>query len=459
MDRRLVEAAQTGNVPALHILMKENPLLLRSAALVGGDTPLHIACIGGHVDFVKEVINLSPELSEELNRDGLSPLHIASGNGDVEIIRALLQVNSNLCTIMGKERRIPLHYAAIKGRVYAIRQLLSCCADSIMGVTARGETPMHLALKNNQFAAFKFLVEYLNQNQREDLLNNKDNQAFADFYKLNRTALQMQIVELVLDRTYFPEGTVDVNFLNKKGLTPLDVLLMEGGDNEIEEMLREAGAVKAEDLQPQQQVALSPNVVVTNETPPTNDRLRQGRTQSLSEQLQNYFKYDKLRDSPSEVRTTLLVLSVLIATATYQAVLSPPGGIWQDDYSPSNSTNNGTTYSRAHIAGQAVMGTNNMVSFGLFLIFNSIGFFMSLHMINFLTIGFPLQIELQVSIIALAATYDTCMTALTPVRSLSISYTIISVLLPIFITISTKVIRDNAKKARCTLRWVTTWSS
>ncbi|KAI5647532.1 hypothetical protein M9H77_33537 [Catharanthus roseus] len=430
--------------------MKENPLLLRSAALVGGDTPLHIACIGNHVDFVKELINSSPELSEELNRDGLSPLHIASANGDVEIIRALLQVNSNLCTFKGKDRRIPLHYAAIKGRVHAIRELLSCCADSIMGLTARGETSLHLALKNNQFLAFKFLVEYLNQNQREDILNNKDNQG--------NTILHLAIVELVLDNTYFPEGTVDVNFLNKKGLTPLDVLLLEGGDNEIEEMLREAGAVKAENLQPLRQAALSPNVVVMTETP-TNDRSRQGRQQSLSKQLQNYFKYDKFRDSPSEVRTTLLVLSVLIATATYQAVLSPPGGIWQDDYSPSNSTNSGTTYSRAHLAGQAVMGTNNMVSFGLFLIFNSIGFFMSLHMINFLTIGFPLQIELQVCIIALATTYDTCLTALTPVRAMSISYTVVSALLPVLIYISTKVIRDNAKKTSCALRRVTPWSS
>lgn len=215
MDRRLVEAAQTGNVRDLHTLVKDNPLLLRSAALMDGETPLHIACIGGHTDFVKEVISLMPEFSAELNRDGLSPLHIASANGEVEILGALLQVNSNLCTIRGKERRIPLHGAAIKGRLHIMRELLSARPDSIGDATARGETSLHLALKNNQFEAFKFLVEYLQQHHMESILNKKDNQGDTLLH-LAVSRKQYEVIELVLDRTYFPEGTVDVNFLNQK---------------------------------------------------------------------------------------------------------------------------------------------------------------------------------------------------------------------------------------------------
>ena len=43
-------------------------------------------------------------------------------------------------------------------------------------MTALGETLLHLALKNNQFETFKFLVEYLKQLHKEDILNKKDNQ-------------------------------------------------------------------------------------------------------------------------------------------------------------------------------------------------------------------------------------------------------------------------------------------
>lgn len=238
----------------------------------------------------------------------------------------------------------------------------------------------------------------------------------------------------------------------------MDVLLSLGGDSEIEEMLREAGGVRAEDLRTSQQAALSHShsVHVITENP-TTEQSRGNLPQSLSKQLQNYFKYDKLKDSPGELRHTLLVLAVLIATATYQAVLSPPGGVWQDNYIPDNSSssNNATVVSRAHTAGEAVMGNTNIISFGLFLVFNSIGFFMSLHMIYFLTHGFPLQIELQVSLFALTLTYDTSMAALTKTQGIFISFTVISSGLPIIIAIATRLIRNYSKKLNCTLGRVT----
>ena len=176
MDRRLIEAAQTGNVQDLQNLIKEYALLLRAAPLAGSETPLHIACIGGHTDFVKEVLKLRPEFAEELNQDGFSPLHIASGNGDIQIVKELLQVNCFLCLIKGRERRIPLHYAAIKGRIHVIHELLSACAESVGYVTGRGETILHLALKNNQFEAFEFLVQYLLRSNNGEILNKKDHQ-------------------------------------------------------------------------------------------------------------------------------------------------------------------------------------------------------------------------------------------------------------------------------------------
>lgn len=45
----------------------------------------------------------------------------------------------------------------------------------------------------------------------------------------------------------------------------------------------------------------------------------------------------------SDVRNIVLVVAILIATATYQTGLSPPGGIWQDDYHPSKNTTTATS--------------------------------------------------------------------------------------------------------------------
>ncbi|KAL8555750.1 hypothetical protein ACS0TY_003529 [Phlomoides rotata] len=109
MDRKLIEAAKNGDVGLLHRLINEHPFV---GLAIGGETPLHMACMGGHVDFVKVVLDLGAEFAQE----GLSPLHIASSRGDIEIVKQVLKVGSHLCLVKGREKKIPLHYAVSKLR-------------------------------------------------------------------------------------------------------------------------------------------------------------------------------------------------------------------------------------------------------------------------------------------------------------------------------------------------------
>ena len=235
-----------------------------------------------------------------------------------------------------------------------------------------------------------------------------------------------------------------MNSLNKRALTPLDVLLLfqsEAGDREIEDILRQAGAVKAEDLHSLTEVVIAEERIKStnnqiNEQPTTN----QARPRAA--QLLDYFQYNHIKDSQSEVRNILLVVVILIATATYQAVLSPPGGVWQDDLA-SNSNN-----TASHAAGKAIMGSKNMVIYGLFLLFNSIGFFTSLMMIIILTTGFPMRFELRLSILALMVTYDVCMAEIAPNKSLNRLFTIIAIVIPLIIPIITLVGRSILKRPR-----------
>ncbi|GFZ03759.1 hypothetical protein Acr_16g0003830 [Actinidia rufa] len=181
MDRRLMEAARTGNVDALMKLLEEDPLLLHSFALAGGgcETPLHIASMAGQLHFVQQILKLRQHQFEtELNQDGFSPLHIASANGYLEIVKELLKVvgGLHLCRLQGREGRIPLHCAAIKGRVQVMKELLNASPDSVEDVTARRETALHLAVKNNQFQGLRLLVAHLNHFKKEGVLNNKDGQ-------------------------------------------------------------------------------------------------------------------------------------------------------------------------------------------------------------------------------------------------------------------------------------------
>ena len=62
-----------------------------------------------------------------------------------------------------------------------------------------------------------------------------------------------------------------------------------------------------------------------------------------SNNLVGYFKFKKGRDSPGETRNALLVIAVLVATATFQVRVNPPGGVWQDNYIPERS-NSSSSY-------------------------------------------------------------------------------------------------------------------
>ncbi|CAL5445283.1 unnamed protein product [Camellia sinensis] len=451
MDRRLIEAAQMGNVDLLFNLIKYDPLILHSVSLAEEETPLHIASMAGHLHFVQQILKLRPEFATELNQDGFSPLHIASANGYLEIVKELLKVDRDMCSVRGREKRIPLHYAVIKGRIHVMKELLAASPDSVEHVTVRGETALHLAVKKNQIEGLRVLVEHIKEFKKEGVLNMKDEHGNTILH-LAISGKQYEVVDLLFGELSVTRAVMEVNSLNKNSLTALDVLLIfqsEAGDREIEDVLVQAGAKRARDLHTSALALTSQNQGVT--TNPSNGPLMPiERTRSPARQLLEYFKYNKIRDSPSEARNAMLVIAILIATATYQAVLSPPGGVWQDDSLSSN--NNGTDTTKPHSAGKSVMGSKNTLSFGLFIFFNSVGFFTSINMIYVLTSGFPLQLELQVSMCALVITYDTSMAFMTANNVLSVLFTVVSIALPLMIHIATMVARNYLKWPRVALQ-------
>ncbi|XP_047309533.1 ankyrin repeat-containing protein BDA1-like [Impatiens glandulifera] len=420
MDRRLYQAAWAGDLIALVSLATEDPRILHSSPLVCGDNPLHIACMANHHNFVKELIRLKRDLADELNGHGLSPLHIAAANGDLNIVKELLNINKGaLCKIEGKDRCIPLHCAVIKGRLEVVKELIVIDPHSIEEVTSRGETVLHLAIKNNQFKTLQILVDYLVGMGKQNLLRNKDHQGNTILH-LATSKKQYEVIHFFLSKHGESEVMVDVNAMNEKGQTPLDVLLTHNNNNNevtsssydktMEDILIKAGAQKGLNVN---------ESIVTIETNPlielSNDDIL----------WYTYFKYKEGRDSPGDVRNCLLVIVALIATATYQAILSPPGGAWQE-----HSSKEG----KQHIAGRPIMQTYNPILYGFFLYFNTLGFCTSLYMIKLLTSGFPLLLELYTALGAILVTYEISIATFTPRSSpVPTIFLVVSMLMPITI--------------------------
>ena len=133
--------------------------------------------------------------------------------------------------------------------------------------------------------------------------------------------LHMQAVSHLLASTY----GVDVNVKNLEGKTARDIL--QGSEQtqvgrKIKVMLHRAKALKASSL---------PKVTsYADYLRPKVSRREKFRIRRTREQ----------QTISDERRNVLLVVATLLMTVTYQGILSPPGGLWQDDYNPGTNESN-----------------------------------------------------------------------------------------------------------------------
>ncbi|KAG8485436.1 hypothetical protein CXB51_021070 [Gossypium anomalum] len=398
MESRLFEAARCGHISAFHSLLEEDPFLLDRVALNPVYNPLHVSTLAGQVEITKEIVSRKPAFTRELNENGFSPIHVASANGHIEIIRELMRVGYDICLLKGKDGKVPLHCAALKGRVDVVKELVWACPESLKQVTACGETALHLAVKSNQIEAARVLIEEIRRLQMMEILNWKDSEGNTVLHQatFNRQHEASLIISLLICGEALACG-VNINSVNTSGFTPkdaLDLLLQTGSDFHdihIYQMFQQAGGVTA------QEITRDPAYFRT-QTEPTNTThiVQSACSWNLWKELMK-----EVAESSTETQNALMVVAVLIASVTYQAILSPPSGFLDGDKRNSQTV---TVQKRTMMPGEAVMADDPEV-FAVFIMFNAIGFFASLAMISLLTSGFPLRAGLRLAIISMTGTY------------------------------------------------------
>ncbi|XP_010058537.2 ankyrin repeat-containing protein BDA1 [Eucalyptus grandis] len=425
MERRMLEAARKGNVHELEDLISSNELILEEMDLEGaGHTPLHVACVAGHLDFVRELLKRMPKLAEKVNVDGFSPLHIAAARGDVKIARELLTVGPHLCSVKGRERRIPLHYAAVNGKVDVMKVLLTASPESVEETTAREETVLHLAVKNNRFNVVVVLVDHLKQHKKEQVINWKDHKGNTALH-LAAAGKNFEVVNFLLCKHAVESEVVEVNTVNDNGSTPLDVSTpsrREAEDKEIKEILIGAGAKHGRGRSNSPSSSPVPD---DNDFNGANSHQASGKEpfkDAPQSSPRSQLKYSNAeKESFGDIRNALLVVAALIASATYQSVLQPPKII---EVAHNKSNNHNSIIEVAHNISNNPNPNNSMTEYygaglvyGLFLGGNTLGFVVSVQIIICLTkdiqdrngtrllLKMPLKLPLRLSLVAMVLTY------------------------------------------------------
>ena len=241
-----------------------------------------------------------------------------------------------------------------------------------------------------------------------------------------------QVIDLLLNCNNESPGVLEVNAKNKIGLTALDIYLLcpceSGGCSETERLLRSAaGAARDWAANPisipvhtthnqvpkhsdfpvriDNNVGLS-NLEIHNHNPPTPTNNGVLSNSSRPEITSDH-------GTPSEVRNAMLVVAILIATATYQAVLSPPGGLQLLDPK----------------SGHGVVAEDRFLR--LFFVFlNSAVFHISLYMIVKLIGKSHMQLELFAAIVAMFFTYETGLFIIAVRSGIGIQFVIPTICMP-----------------------------
>ncbi|XP_020549585.1 ankyrin repeat-containing protein At5g02620-like isoform X1 [Sesamum indicum] len=374
MEKRLSDAALQGNVTSLVQILEEDPLILDKLIVSCiSETPLHTAATLGHLDFLKELLSRKPELAAELDSCGCSPLHLAAAKGHVDVVKELLSAGGEVGLERNTDGRTALHVAAIKGRAVILAELIRVNPELTRVLTDRGETGLHLCVKWNRLEALKLLVE---ENGKDgELVNWKDCEGNTALH----IAVAKKHIEQIINCLLTLSG-LEVNALNKSGLTALDILRQSPRDlrdMEIELALRKAGASSVKDLH-----------LITDDWIPQKARQMTKRLSSQETRTKKPVVKHKSTDWLGRKRSALMVVASLIATVAFQAGLTPPGGVWQDNYTVDDK---GNPVNDPHSVGQSIMAYQEPKSYGIFMILNTIAFLSSLSIILLLVSGLPMR--------------------------------------------------------------------
>ncbi|KAL2545084.1 Ankyrin repeat family protein [Forsythia ovata] len=405
LENNLFEAAAEGNVNSLKKLLQEDPIILDRVIVNNfSDTPVHVAAILGHVDFVREILGRKPEFTRELNTRLSSPLHLASAKGHTEVVRVLLSANSQMCLARDRKGLTPLHLAAIKGRIDVVEELVRAKPDAALVTVDRGQTILHLCVKYYQLEVLKLLLETIGD---QEFTNSKDSDG--------NTILHLAVADKQVETVDFllKASATEVNARNLSGMTPMDILIRsrkDVRDKEIEESLKRGGALSMQNNSSvhNNRYMASPSSYMFFDQPDLSSNIPKNSWKKMFKQHDNWLE---------EKRSALMVVASLIATMAFQVGVNPPSGVWQETDSQGNPATD------FHYAGYSILAHNYPPTYEKFLIYNTTGFIASLSIILLLMSGLPirrriflwiLMVITWIAITALALTYLLSIWVLTP---------------------------------------------
>jgi ankyrin repeat protein len=155
-DTRLIDAAKTGNAPAVTSLLRQRVPV--DASEPDGTTALHWAARLDRLDIVQALLRAKAPVNVA-SRYGVTPLTLAAINGSAPVVDVLLKAGADPNTT-GPDGETVLMLAARTGRPEALRLLLEKGANVNASEAWQGETALMWAAAEGHGEAVSLLAKY-----------------------------------------------------------------------------------------------------------------------------------------------------------------------------------------------------------------------------------------------------------------------------------------------------------
>ncbi|KAG6391888.1 hypothetical protein SASPL_149652 [Salvia splendens] len=247
-------------------------------------SPIQAAVERKKIVVLEAIIEAKPELILMSDSEGRNPLHYAASLGHLEATHYLLTKCKRNATRRDERGELPIHLAALEGHVDVIRVLLQHPTEAEELLDKSGNNILHIAARSGRYNVFRFVLKNPNLNS---LINMKNNSGDTPLHIATRNDHAKIVSTLTWDQR------VETKAVNNKDMTALDVAYEERIHNPSFAKRLTWAALKSASV-------------------PQN--LELGRKVNVN---LNVYK---------ERVNTLLVVATLVATVTFAAGFTMPGG-------------------------------------------------------------------------------------------------------------------------------------